>query len=62
MIVTLMYVTDALIGILIVVSWLEVVGQSLANVVKKYYAYFYECFERYIKRKNITAQNKVGII
>ncbi|CAF3539582.1 unnamed protein product [Rotaria sordida] len=49
----------ALIGILLVVSWLKLVGDSLALLVTQYYQYFSRCFRRHFKRKKIPLQEKI---
>ncbi|CAF1146340.1 unnamed protein product [Rotaria sordida] len=49
----------ALIGILLVVSWLKLVGDSLALLVTQYYQYFNRCFRRHFKRKKIPLQEKI---
>lgn len=52
---------DALIGILLVVSWLKLVGESLAMLVTKYYQYFERSYQRYIKCKRFSLREKVNI-
>jgi len=56
------FLLDALLGVLIVVTWLKLVGESLALLVIKYYHYFEQCFQRHIKRKNIRLRDKVSIM
>jgi hypothetical protein len=49
-------------GVLIVITWLKLVGESLALLVIKYYHYLEQYFQRYIKGKKIQLRNKVNII
>jgi hypothetical protein len=50
--------TDASVGILIVVSWLKLVGESLALIVTGYYQRIEQCFQRYIKRRKQRFRRK----
>jgi len=55
-----LFLLDALLGVLIVITWLKLVGESLALLVIKYYHYLEEYFQRYIKGKKIQLRNKVS--
>ncbi|CAF0766445.1 unnamed protein product [Adineta ricciae] len=47
----------ALIGILLVVSWIKLVGESLASIVTKYYRRLKQCF-RHMKSKRVPLSRK----
>ncbi|CAF0829620.1 unnamed protein product [Rotaria sp. Silwood1] len=49
----------ALIGILLVVSWLKLVGDSLALLATQYYQRLSRCYRRYLKEKKISLREKV---
>ncbi|CAF2420646.1 unnamed protein product [Rotaria sp. Silwood2] len=49
----------ALIGILLVVSWLKLVGNSLALLVTQYYQRLSRCFRRHLKGNKILLREKV---
>lgn len=51
---------DALFGILLVVNWLKLIGDSLAQIVTRYYDYLEGCIDRHKKYRTQQMKDDVN--
>jgi len=51
---------DALFGILLVVNWLKLIGDSLAQIVTRYYGYLEGCIDRHKKYRTQQMKDDVN--